>query len=266
MSKHLLFDLETIPKPEVVENLGAAFDLDAFPDCDPIELKKSTVDSVKLFIDEFSPDEDWCKQHIREEKKGKNRKGVKDALYARVDALSNPIPKDWLVAPELQKIITFGLSLGVHDEPDVWQFEGSEDSYEDWLDDCLVEFWAMQKERQVLTCFNGCGFDIPILMLESKRLGIKFPQINCSSYRGMEYNLLDVMKARYGHSYKGLRASALAAGLPREIDAEDALVSGANVAQAYADGRYEEIEAHCRVDILRLQACCKAWDGIFFNM
>ena len=266
MPKHLLFDLETIPKLEVVENLRAAFELNVLWECIPIDLKKSTVDSIKAFIDEFSPDETWCKQHILAEIEGKNRKGVKDALHARVDALSNPIPKDWMVVPELQKIITFGVAEGVHDEPDVWQFEGTEDSYEDWLDDCLVEFWAMQKERQVLTCFNGCGFDIPILMLESKRLGIKFPQINCSSYRGMEYNLLDVMKARYGHSYKGLRASALAAGLPKEVDTEDTLVSGANVALAYEEGRYDEIETHCRVDILRLQACCKAWNGIFFNM
>jgi hypothetical protein len=265
MSKHLLFDLETITKPEVAENLEAAFEVEVYGGIPNLDLKKSTVDNVKGLIEHRHPSREWCSQHVIAEMEGKNRKGVKDALTSRIEAIDDPIPKKWLVTPELQQIVTFGLSLGV-DEPVVWQYREDESEYDEWLGIHMSEFWRMQKEHPVLTCFNGCNFDIPILMLESKRLGIKFPQIKVSSYRGVEYNLLDVMKARYGHDYRGLRASALAAGLPREVDAEDTLVSGANVALAYAEGRYEEIETHCRVDILRLQACCRKYDGVFFDM
>jgi len=265
MPKHLLFDLETIPKPEVAENLEAAFEVETYEGVARLDLKKATVDSVKGVIEHRHPSKEWCSQHVLAEMEGKNRKGVKDALTSRIEAIDNPIPKKWLVTPELQQIVTFGFSFGVDKPVQVLQYDGSQE-YDLWLKESLDWFWTYLTDHPVLTCFNGCNFDIPILMLESKRLGIKFPQIKVSSYRGIEYNLLDVMKARYGHDYRGLRASALAAGLPREVDAEDTLVSGANVAMAYAEGRYGEIETHCRVDILRLQACCRKYDGVFFDM
>lgn len=265
MSRHLLFDLETIVKPELAASLATAFEVEVDDACGPIPIKKETVDGVKSHIEAFHPGIEWCRQHSLEEMDGKNRKGVKEALSSRISALENPIPTKWLVTPELQDIITIGTG-DMEGLTEVWQFNPDESDHEEWITNALEEFWELYQSSPVLTCFNGTGFDIPILMMESKKRGITHPTFKIHSFTGMEHNLLDVMRARYGRDYRGLRASALAAGLPIEVDQEDTLVSGSNVAKAFEDGDYDLIETHCYVDIARLRQCCKAYDGIFFNL
>ncbi len=268
MSGHLLFDLETIPDPVIMTSVRTAFepvvDKSFSLDC---KIKDLTIDQLKDVINDFNPSIEYCCELRKEESEAKKpRRGAVDALSSRINLLNDPVPDKYKVLPEVQRIITFGVG-DAEDTTEVWQFDpGKCGDYDDWVKFHLVQFWEMHRKSPILTCFNGLGFDIPILMMESKRLGVKCPQFKIHSYTGMEHNVLDVMRARYGRDYKGLRVSALAAGFPTGEDRVDTLVTGANVANAYANGDYDQIATHCHVDIARLRYLCKVYNGVFFNL
>lgn len=264
--KHLLFDLETIHCSERIHSIKEVFKPEVDHDYDyDCVLKKMTVDEIDEIVNTKHPSVECCRRMLEEEIENKNRKGAIKVLNARIDSLGDPVPTKWKVAPELQRIITFGVGTMEEGSNDVWQFDGH-GSLDDWTRRHLVAFWERYLELGILTCFNGISFDIPVLLMESKRLGVTCPHFKLHSFTGIEHNVLDVMRARYGREWKDLRTSALAAGLPLAEELRDELVSGANAARAFEEGRYDLIERHCDVDINRLRCLCNAYNGIFFFM
>ena len=262
MPDYLLFDFETIPNKEAMDNLRVAYEPEV-RDAAEVSLSKMTIEDVKSFIERGKPHREWITSHIEQELDSKKpRKGVIDALNERIRLLEDPIPDKWKVAPELQLITTFGFSEGPHSEVVVWQFDG-DIPYDQWVRDSLVTFTEAARGA-VLAGWNIAGFDIPILMHQSRVRGINSPVYNIHSYSGKEWNMLDIMKARFGRDLKKLRDTALVLGMPREIDSEDTLVTGSNVAKAYEAGDYESIKNHCRVDILRLQRVFNSYQGLYF--
>jgi hypothetical protein len=267
MSDYLLFDLETGPKQDVLDNIATAYEPevnDTLEVIDPKVLAKTGVDALKSLIEDSNPGLEWLSVMFGEEKIGKNRKGAVEAFEKRIKTLENPLPDKWRVAPETQQIITFGWSKGPDEGVLVDQYEPNEGIYEDWITAGLHRFWDMAHDVKVCG-WNITGFDIPILMMESAKRGMYHGHYNIHSFTGVEENMMDLMRVRHGREYKKLRDSALAVGMPVAEDKEDDLMTGANVARAYVAGEYDRIARHCRVDITRLQYLFRAYQGVFFT-
>jgi len=264
--KHVLFDLETAPSEELRANVTASF-IEDHPDLmAPSEswVKTQTEADIKEFISNANPDEAWLAGAIASEIQGKNRKGVAKVLADRIDVLADPLPGKWQAIPELQEIITLGYSKGCDGVVTVRQYDEVEDNYDDWIVNTLEEYWELAAERPVCG-WNITGFDLPVIILQSTRYNVRMRrQYNIHSFTGKETHYLDLMKARFGRDWRKLRQSALAVGMPFSVDQEDGLSSGANVADAFLDGRYHEILEHCRIDIIRLQYLYRAYQGLFF--
>jgi hypothetical protein len=266
MSDYLLFDLETVRNDSLLENLKVAFDLNPDESVEDIDLKKMTVDDVKQFIEARNPDITWLYIHYEMETGGKNRKGVKDALMSRIALLEDPVPDKWKSTPELQEIVTIGMADGPDDEIEVLQYEGDDvtgDEYDEWITESLTTLQERRGSRK-LCGWNITGFDIPIIMMASTAYGVDCPNYKVHSFSGVEHNMLDLMKARWGRDWRKLRESALAVGMPSFEDAEDELVTGSRVAEAFANGEYDLIKGHCQVDLRRLQHLFHAYEGLFF--
>lgn len=266
MSDYLLFDLETVCNDSLLENLETAFDLKPDESVEDIDLKKATVDDVKQFIEERNPGRVWLGDHYLGEVDGKNRKGIKEAIMSRIALLDDPVPDKWKATPELQEIVTIGMSDGPYKEVEVLQYEGESvgsKEYDEWITDSLARFHERRGSRK-LCGWNITGFDIPIIMMVCDVYGVTCPNYKIHSFSGIEHNMLDLMKARWGRDWRKLRESALAVGMPSREDAKDELVTGSRVADAFSRGEFDLIKEHCRVDIVRLQHLFDAYQGLFF--
>lgn len=129
-----------------------------------------------------------------------------------------------------------------------WQLEGEaplihtiEDATESQI---ILAFWRMAADRH-LVGFNCLGFDLPVLLRRSLYLGIQRPSIQIDKYKHPRVtDLSDEL------SFAGkLKLRSLAFYCKRfGIDIEDSL-TGADIAYAVKEGRWTDIESHCRADI-----------------
>lgn len=270
MHDYLLFDIETRPNEMLMERLRYAYAIETNEDVKDIDMSKLTVDKVKGLIERENPCVPWLEIHLKKEYEGKNRKGVSDEIKKRLNALRNPVDKKWSTTPETQQVITLAWSKGPDGEIDVRQYAQcpSDQSvyginYDEWAADTMSDFWKLARDTKICG-WNSASFDIPVLMQESRKLGIPYERYKIHSFAGVEHNMIDLMKVRFPRDWRGLRPSAMAVGMPIEEDAVDTLVTGANVARAYQDREYDKIATHCRVDIVRLQYLFRAYQGLYF--
>lgn len=110
----------------------------------------------------------------------------------------------------------------------------------------LREFWAVvgHDRQDRLVTFNGRRYDLPLLMLRSMLLGVKYPMLNLDRYRSPHVDLLDTLTWNGVLDVRSLTWFAKRFGL----DTSDAF-SGKEVAQLYEDGNWDAIEAHCASDV-----------------
>jgi predicted PolB exonuclease-like 3'-5' exonuclease len=115
------------------------------------------------------------------------------------------------------------------------------------------EFWhRLEAFEGTLVSFNGRGFDLPVLELQALRWGCSAPKY---------FNQRDGFRARYGRHYDlydfltnsgatrlrgGLDLLAKLAGLPGKSG-----VAGADVQGLWEAGRFDEIHAYCRRDVIQ---------------
>tara|TARA_R110000824_G_scaffold526_11_gene3382 strand:+ start:690 stop:1478 length:789 start_codon:yes stop_codon:yes gene_type:complete len=262
MADYLLFDIETRPNQGLLDNLRHAYEIETNGNVEVQEMDKLTVDKVKKLIENENPSIAWLELHYMREHDGKARKGVFDELDKRLKVLRNPVDKKWFVTPETQEIITIAWSEGPDGKVVVRQYE-DENDWLGWISETLEEFWDLAKRTKICG-WNSAGFDIPVLMQESRKIGIPYQRYKIHSFSGVEHNMMDLMKVRFPRDWRGLRASAMAVGMPPGEDAVDTLVTGANVAEAYRIGNYGLIAQHCMVDIVRLQYLFRAYEGLYF--
>jgi len=262
-----LFDIETVIDPAVEERLKVAFKEERF------ELKplygKYTVKDVEEWA-KRKPTEKSCQlMKSQEEGLDKPRSGAIKTLNDEIKRCQSGIPDKWLVAPELQRIVCIGSSDGFDGEVEVDSYDGSDigsKSHSEWEAEAVNRFYQSLIGKRLFG-WNILNFDLPVMMLIAARNNIERTRVyNLSSFKGVESNVVDVMKARDSRNYKGLRASALAVGMPVNIDEMDPLGSGSKVSEAIKtkEGRVS-IAKHCMVDITRLQYTCRAYDGLFFS-
>ena len=101
-----------------------------------------------------------------------------------------------------------------------------------------------QRTEPVFLTFNGNRFDLPLLMLRSMYLNVKYPTLNLDRWRSPHidlYQKLTLNGVVDGHS---LRFFAKRLGLPIYDD-----ISGKEVAAAIEAGEWQKVHDHCLNDL-----------------
>ncbi|MCC6650657.1 MAG: ribonuclease H-like domain-containing protein [Candidatus Eisenbacteria bacterium] len=113
----------------------------------------------------------------------------------------------------------------------------------------LREFWSAvvgpSGNVLPLVTFNGRAFDLPLLMVRSRLLGVpNAPELNVDRYRSPHPDLLDILTFRGALPARSLTWFATRFGL----NTSDAF-SGREIAQLYEDGNWDAIRSHCDSDV-----------------
>ena len=125
----------------------------------------------------------------------------------------------------------------------------SEDDERGWLDAMASNLDPYSQDFLTLITFNGHKYDLPLLMRRAKYLGVKFPKINLDRYRSPHIDLYEELTMKGAIKAHGLRWYMRRHGWTDLLDADPLKDGGADVAQACAEGRWEDIAAHVRVDV-----------------
>lgn len=119
----------------------------------------------------------------------------------------------------------------------------------------IRKFWAaIEAWKPILVDFNGRGFDIPVLTKCAYELGIQVPSFFGGTqqpredyryrYGSKHIDLMDWLTA-YGRTFAGgVDLLSRLAGGPGKTG-----IGGANVAEAYKEGLFEDIDKYCRNDV-----------------
>jgi predicted PolB exonuclease-like 3'-5' exonuclease len=110
-------------------------------------------------------------------------------------------------------------------------------------------FWSFAAHRH-LVCFNGLSFDLPVLFRRAQYLGASVPSIGINKYRHPSVTDLQMVLSFDGAiKLRGLSFYCRRFG----IDIPDTM-TGADIAQAVADGRWEDVQSHVTADIQKTAA------------
>lgn len=113
----------------------------------------------------------------------------------------------------------------------------------------LREFWTAVRDTAhgvlPLVTFNGRAFDLPLLMVRSRLLGVtNAPELNVDRYRSPHPDLLALLTFHGALPARSLKWFAKRFGL----DTSDAF-SGREIATLYEDGNWDAIRSHCDSDV-----------------
>jgi len=114
----------------------------------------------------------------------------------------------------------------------------------------LAEFWGRVWDRRTnavesLVTFNGRSFDLPVLMVRSRLLGVPYPALNIDRYRSPHPDILKILTFDGALDYRSLTWFARRFGL----NTDDAF-SGKEIAELHAVGNWDAIKKHCESDVL----------------
>ncbi len=150
-----------------------------------------------------------------------------------------------MLNPESDKAMV--LAEGLPGEGSSWE---PEEGVEYWTGnemEMLERFWDVVKRYQQIITFNGRTFDGPYLMLRSLLLGVAISRnLVPSRYKIVEhFDLLDVLSffgatRRYSLDFLCRRTG---------LKSSKTKLTGARVAEAYQEGRVEEIARYCLEDV-----------------
>jgi DNA polymerase elongation subunit (family B) len=101
-----------------------------------------------------------------------------------------------------------------------------------------------------LVTFNGHRYDLPLLMRRARYLGVPFPRISLDRYKSPHVDLYEELTMRGAIKAHGLRWYMRRHGWTDLLEADPLKDGGADVAQAAAEGRWKDIEAHVRCDVV----------------
>lgn len=113
----------------------------------------------------------------------------------------------------------------------------------------LRMFWQTYGQQFTkLVTFNGTRFDLPVLIMRSIYLDVDYPDVQIKpEWRSPHldlYEVLSVQGARDRKDVKSLRFYAKRFGFGT-LDK----VEGSQIAQLVAEGKWDEVEAHCLSDL-----------------
>jgi hypothetical protein len=143
------------------------------------------------------------------------------------------------------KIIVIGIQLCIGKE-----------GFEKWSNrdifdeiDGLNTLWECfaRPEFKTLITFNGFGFDLPYCIQRSMMLGIKVPAnvrpLFLSKYKDHHVDLMQLWTCGVYGEYVTLKELCIAFGIIPPVG------DGADVPRLYAEGKMDDIVAHCRDDL-----------------
>lgn len=150
--------------------------------------------------------------------------------------------------PDLCRMVAIGWCYSDRSEPVVMGAENART--ERWL---LEQFWdnaiAPLGGIRTLITFNGHRFDLPVLMRRSLYLGIRHPALNIDKYRSPHKDLMSVL------TYNGvLQAHSLKFYCARFGIPVDDVLTGKDIGQLVKDGKWADVLAHCKADVLATKA------------
>lgn len=112
-------------------------------------------------------------------------------------------------------------------------------------------------DTQIIT-YAGHSFDLPLLMRRAKYLGIAFPWINLDRFRSNHVDLCEVLSDRNPQRRRSLQFYAKRLGW---TDIHKTL-SGAEEAQVPTSGKWEDLEASLRHDVMATHRLAQWWGAI----
>lgn len=133
---------------------------------------------------------------------------------------------------------------------------------EDWNDPVVVyamdervearslrDFWD-ELDNRVTIGYNQVGFDLPILLRRSLYLGVPAPVINLDKYRSPHIDLQQRLSLNGTKPYRSL--NWYCKRLKLDVPCDE--TSGKDIGQLVTDGKWEDVAAHCRADVLKTRA------------
>jgi len=114
----------------------------------------------------------------------------------------------------------------------------------------LEQFWTEAKQAMLIG-YNFAGFDAPTLMRRSLLLGVKAPGLYLSKYK--HPSVVDVMKIlSFDNLLTFRKQSFYLKRFGLDVPKDD--LTGADIALAVHEGRWDAIEHHVRCDVLGTRA------------
>ncbi len=115
-------------------------------------------------------------------------------------------------------------------------------------DECamLVSAAEILKRTDTIITYAGHNFDLPMLMRRALYLGLKFPWINLDRYRSPHIDLCELLSDKNPQRRRSLKFYAKRLGwsdIHKTLD-------GAEEAQVPVTGRWEDLEASLRHDVM----------------
>ncbi len=129
----------------------------------------------------------------------------------------------------------------------------------------LHDFWELAKRYEQIVTFNGRGFDVPFLYLRSALLGVAISRKDWLGYRFQTEPHCDLAEQLTFYNVSGRDGAARrfnldfyckAFGIPSP---KAHGVSGMNVAELIAEGRYRDIADYCLRDVRATVALHRIW-------
>lgn len=108
-----------------------------------------------------------------------------------------------------------------------------------------------------IVTFGGFNFDLPLVQRRAKYLGIKFPWLNLDRYRSPHIDLCELLSDRNPQRRRSLQFYAKRMGWTDLTK----ILSGAEEAQVPTTGRWDDLEASIRHDVIATYRLAQ-WMGV----
>ncbi len=249
----LYLDFETIPD----ESRMHLFDLPPVGEVPPLtpdsellsslEFISQDIKEASAWISKKNPPGYWYEAVERDEKAGKNRKGMLQLLEDRkkqIDALAiekSERNKLLSVTPLFCRIVAIGWAIG-NEPPRSLVIDDPADEAK-----ALNHLWMQIQAAKPIVGYGIAGFDIPVLLNRSMILGVKPTRVLDRRKYGAN-DIHDLYTTLYDGGYsKGFGLKPTCRMLGMQIPADDC--DGGKVYDLYQQGDFEAIGKYVRSDV-----------------
>lgn len=123
------------------------------------------------------------------------------------------------------------------------------------LREFLPRIWDGMERRVIpLVTFGGRRFDLPLLAIRSRFLGLSCPHIDVRKFYSPHPDMLDKLTDFGTLDYRSLRWFAKAHGFPM-----DDAFSGAEIAQLVESDNWDAVRSHCAWDVRTVRLLAEFW-------
>lgn len=152
---------------------------------------------------------------------------------------------------DLARITAMGFAIG----PSVIDVRVVRDEADEQL--VIADFAELLKPLPTIITFGGHNFDLPLVMRRARYLGVSFPALNLDRYRSPHVDLCELLSDRNPQRRRSLQFYA------KRLAWTDLtkILSGAEEAQVPVSGRWDDLEASIRHDVMATYRLAE-WAGV----